>query len=86
MDALLVADSYLYLECELFKIIDGFDENSIITGKIKKAFAHNNYLCISEQDEQQHIKNNPLLAYIAFGRFAKIEQTYNFPFPKDFKR
>jgi len=86
MDALMVADSYLYLECELFKIIDGFDENSIITGKIQKAFAHNDYLRISEQDEQQHIKNNPLLAYIAFGRFARIEQTYNFPFPKDFKR
>lgn len=86
MDALLLADSYLYLECQLFKIIDGFDENSIITGKIKKAFAHNNYLRISDQDEQEQIKNNPLLAYIALGRFAKIEQTFNFPFPKDFKR
>ncbi len=86
MDALMVADSYLYLECELFKIIDGFDENSIITGKINKAFAQHNYLRISEQDEQQQLCDNPLLAYIAYGRFAKIEQTYNFPFPKDFKR
>ncbi len=25
MDALMVANSYLYLECKLFKIIDGFD-------------------------------------------------------------
>ena len=86
MDALMVANSYLYLECELFKIIDGFDENSIITGKINKALAHRNYLRISEQDEQQQLCDNPLLVYIAYGRFAKIGQTYNFPFPKDFKR
>jgi len=86
IDALMVANSYLYLECELFKIIDGFDENSIITGKIKKAFAKNNYLRISERDEQQQLKDNPLLVYVAYGRFARIEQTYNFPFPRDFKR
>lgn len=86
MDAPLVKNAYLYLECELFKIIDGFDENSIITGKIKKAYVDNDYLRLSEKDEQQQIKDNPLLVYIANGRFAKIEETYNFPFPKDFKR
>lgn len=85
-DALMVADSYLFLECELYKIIEGFDQNCLITGKIVRAVANKNYVRISELDEQQQIKNNPLLAYIAYGRFAKIEQTYNFPFPKDFKR
>ena len=85
-DALMVADSYLFLECELYKIIDGFDENCLITGKIIRAVANKNYVRISELDEQEQIKNHPLLAYIAYGRFAKIEQTYNFPFPKDFKR
>ncbi|MAU16935.1 MAG: hypothetical protein CMH46_15515 [Muricauda sp.] len=86
MDAPLVQDAYLYLECELFKIIDGFGENSIITGKIKSAYVHKDYIRISEKDEQEQLKNNPLLAYIAHGRFAKIGETYNFPFPKDFKR
>jgi len=86
VDALLVANSYLYLECELFKIIDGFDQNSIITGRINKAFAANNYLRVSEHDEQQQLKDNPLLVYIAYGRFARIDETFNFPFPKDFKR
>lgn len=85
-DALMVADSYLFLECELYKIIDGFDENCLITGKIIRAAANKNYIRISELDEQEQIKNHPLLAYIAYGRFAKIEHTYNFPFPKDFKR
>jgi flavin reductase (DIM6/NTAB) family NADH-FMN oxidoreductase RutF len=86
VDALLLTNSYLYLECELFKIIDGFDQNSIITGKIIKAYAEKDYIRISELDEQEQIKNNPLLAYIANGRFATISQTFNFPFPKDFKR
>jgi len=86
MDAIMIADSYLYLECDLFKIIDGFDENSFITGIIKKAFADTNYIRYSELDEQEQIKKYPLLAYISNGRFARIEETYNFPFPKDFKR
>ena len=86
IDALMVADCYLYLECQLFKIIDGFGQNSFITGEIIHAVAKTNYIRISELDEQEQIKNNPLLAYIAYGRFAKIEHTYNFPFPKDFKR
>ena len=86
MDALMIANSYLFLECRLFKIIDGFEENSFITGKIERAVAKTNYMRISEQDEQEQILKNPLLAYIAYGRFAKIDQTFNFPFPKDFNR
>ena len=76
----------MYLECELFRIIDGFGENSIIAGKIKEAYVHNDYLRVSERDDQEQLRNNPLLAYIPYGRFAKIDETYNFPFPKDFKR
>ncbi len=86
VDALCIAESYLFLECKLFKIIDGFGENSIITGKIVAAHVDENYLKESEKDEQQQLKENPLLAYIAYGRFAKITETYNFPFPKDFER
>lgn len=86
VDALCIEESYLFLECKLFKIIDGFNENSIITGKIIAAHVDKNYLKESEKDEQQQLKENPLLAYIAYGRFTKITETYNFPFPKNFKR
>lgn len=86
VDALCIAESYLLLECKLFKIIDGFNENSIITGKVTAALVDKNYLKDSETDEQQQLKENPLLAYIAYGRFAEITETYNFPFPKNFKR
>lgn len=86
VDALFIEDSYLYLECKLFKIIDGFNENSIITGKIISAFVDKKYHRVSEKDEQQQLAENPLLAYIADGRFAQITKTFNFPFPKNFKR
>jgi len=86
VNALCIPKSYLLLECKLFKIIDGFKENSIITGKVIAALVDKNYLKDSEKDEQQQLKENPLLAYIAYGRFAKITETYNFPFPKNFKR
>ncbi|MGB5459943.1 MAG: flavin reductase [Eudoraea sp.] len=86
MDAPILADAYFYLECGLHKIIDGFDDYSIITGKIKSAYAHRNYIKASEMDEQDQISKNPLLVYIAPGRFAKITETIAFPFPKNFKR
>lgn len=85
-DTLFLEDSYLRLECSLFKIIDGFDDNSIITGKISAAFVNSNYLRISDLDEQEQLYKHPLLAYVADGRFAKISETFNFPFPKDFMK
>jgi flavin reductase (DIM6/NTAB) family NADH-FMN oxidoreductase RutF len=78
VDALCIAESYLFLECELFKIIDGFNENVIITGKIIAAYIDKNYLKDSERDEQQQLKENPLLAYISYGRFAEISETFHF--------
>ncbi|MCP4976273.1 MAG: flavin reductase [Maribacter sp.] len=86
MDAPMIKDAYLYFECVLYKIIDGFDDYCIITGTIKAVHVHKDYLRVSEKDEQEQLHENPLLAYIATGRFAKISDTYSFPFPKDFKR
>lgn len=86
VDAPLLKNAYLYLECELFKIIDGFDDSSIITGAIKAAHVHHDYLRMTEKDESEQLHRHHLLAYIAQGRFAKITDTYTFPFPKDFKK
>jgi flavin reductase (DIM6/NTAB) family NADH-FMN oxidoreductase RutF len=86
IDALYIKGSYLLLECKLDKIVDGFGENGIIIGKIIAAHVDKNYLKVSDKDEQVQIQEYPLLAYISKGRFAKITETYNFPFPKNFKR
>ena len=81
-----IAGAYFYLECELFRIIDGFDDYSLITGIVKAAHVDRDYLKVSEVDEREQLANHPLLAYVAQGRFTKISETFNFPFPKDFKR
>ncbi|NNL15927.1 MAG: flavin reductase [Flavobacteriaceae bacterium] len=86
IDALLLKDAYLFFECELYKIIDGFNDYSIITGRIIDAFVNKDYLKVTDKDIQDQINERPLLAYIANGRFAKIKKTYKFPFPKGFKK
>ena len=85
-DTLIMEGAYVRLECKLHKIIDGFDENSLITGKIISAQVHPEYLRVSEKDESTQLSENPLLAYVADGRFAEVKQTYNFPYPKNFCR
>lgn len=86
IDAPLMADAYVHLECELLKIIDGFDTNSLITGKIVAASVDEDYLRISERDEQEQIDKNPLLAYLADGRYTTVRESFNFPYPKNFMR
>lgn len=86
VDALFLDQAYLMLECKHFRTIDGFGTNSLITGKILHAFVHPEYLKGSEHDEQQLLHEHPLLAYVAEGRFARVGETYKFPFPKGFKR
>ena len=82
IDALFVKEAYLYLECELVKIVDGFGEFSLIAGKITGAYVNNDSLRISEGDDQHMIHQAPLLAYLPYGRFATIKDTFAFPYPQ----
>jgi flavin reductase (DIM6/NTAB) family NADH-FMN oxidoreductase RutF len=86
IDGLFVADGYIYLECSLHKIVEGFGRNSLITGHIIAAYVHEDAYRTSEQDDAELINEAPLLAYLEPGRFGRIDQTFAFPFPKDFKR
>lgn len=85
IDALFVENSYLYLECELLKIVDGFGDYSLIAGKITGAYIESDSLKISEGDDQKMIYEVPMLAYLQHGRFARIQDTYAFPFPEGFQ-
>ena len=86
IDGPFVRDGYVFLECSLDRIIDGFGRNSLIIGQIIAAHVHPDALRESERDEGELIFEMPLLAYIEPGRFARISETYAFPFPRDFKR
>ena len=81
-----IKEAYVFFECRHFKTIDGFGENCLITGEIIAARADPAFLRAYEMDDQELIHDAPLLAYLAPGRFATIERSTAFPFPKDMKK
>ena len=85
IDALFLEDAYLLLECELDRIVDGFGRYSLIAGRIVRAVVDESAKRHSDKDEQELIYNNPLLAFLPYGRFAEIRETIAFPYPKEFK-
>lgn len=86
VDGILVKGCYLFLECKLHSIVDGFGPNSLIIGSVVAAAAHEDALRAAERDEAEQIYQFPLLAYLSPGRLAEIRQSTAFPFPKGFSR
>ena len=64
--------------------IDGFGDNSLITGVIVGAHEDEEALRLSNDGDLIH--RTPLPAYLSPGRFANIQDRYAFPFPADFKQ
>lgn len=86
VDGVLVQGASLHLECRLHSIIDGFGINSLIAGTIVAAQASAAALRSAELDDQDVLRDSPLLAYVAPGRFAQIDASSSFPFPAGFRR
>jgi flavin reductase (DIM6/NTAB) family NADH-FMN oxidoreductase RutF len=86
VDCPIVKDGYLYLECELDRLVDGFGVNSLVVGRIVAARIDPDYLRAMERDDQDVIFNGPLLGYLSPGRFAVIRESYSFPIPKGMKK
>ena len=86
VDGVFLEDGYLFLECRLDKVLDGFSLNSLIVGRIVAAHIHPDALRSADRDDQDLIYQSPLLAYLSPGRYATVKESYAFPFPADFKR
>jgi flavin reductase (DIM6/NTAB) family NADH-FMN oxidoreductase RutF len=86
VDGVLVEGAALHLECELERIVDGFDGASLVVGQVVAAAAREEMLRSGEVDDGDLVRGAPLLAYISPGRFATVEDTLAFPFPIDFRR
>lgn len=86
VDGELVADSYLFLECELDRIIDGFGANSLVCGRIVAAHARTEAIRREDRDDNEVVSGQPLLVYLNPGRYARIETSYAFPFPEGMTR
>ena len=85
VDGVLVEDAYLWLECRVEQIIDGFGENSLIVGEVVAAHVDERALRGADADDGDVIHASPLLAYLSPGRFAAVEDSYSFPFPVNFR-
>ncbi|MDH3588224.1 MAG: flavin reductase [Gammaproteobacteria bacterium] len=81
-----LANSYLWLECSLDRIIPDFGENGLIAGRIVAAHAAQDALIHSDMGSDAQLRDAPLFAYIHPGRFAVIDSSFSFPFPSGMKK
>jgi flavin reductase (DIM6/NTAB) family NADH-FMN oxidoreductase RutF len=81
VDGVLLEGGYMFLECELDRIIDGFGVNSLIIGRIVAARVAADSERVHEGGDQAMVYNSPILAYLHPGRFATIDKSLSFPFP-----
>ena len=86
IDGVFLKDSYLFLECRLDRIVDGFGDNSLIAGRVVAAQVCESALRTYDKDDQDVFQKSPLMAYLPPGRYASIDHTFSFPFPKGFTR
>ena len=81
-----LADGYLFLECELERVVDGFGENSLVAGRVVAAQVRADALRRADGADAERIAQAPLLSYLHPGRYAEIAETHSFPFPAGFTR
>jgi len=86
VDGVLVEGGTVFLECELDRIVDGFDVNSLIVGRVVAARVDERAERSPDHDDQAVVHDVPLLAYLHPGRFATIENSLSFPFPAGMKK
>ena len=82
----LLRDGYLYLECELDRIIDGFGQNSLIAGRVVSALVSDASLRGEDRDDQDLLQQAPILAYLPPGRYAIVDSSKSFPFPAGMRK
>lgn len=82
----LVEGCSLWLECELERVVDGFGVNSLLAGRVVAAQAEEAILRETDRDDGELLLREPLLAYLAPGRFAEVGASQGFPFHAGFCR
>jgi flavin reductase (DIM6/NTAB) family NADH-FMN oxidoreductase RutF len=82
----LLAHSYLFLECETDRAVDGLGENSLVIGRVVAAHVAPDALRTRERHGQDVLDAAPLLAFLYPDRFARIERSFSFPYPVGFTR
>lgn len=86
IDGIFLEDAYLFFECELDRRVDDLGENSLLIGEITAVHVQKDALRVSEQEDGEVIRQNPLLAYLHPDRYTSIDETSAFPFPAGFEK
>ena len=86
IDGVFLADSYLFLECRLDRIVDGFGDFSLIAGRIEELHVAADSLRDPDVDDGDLIRENAVLAFLAPDRYARIEDSLSFPFHEGMRR
>ncbi len=86
VEADLVEGGYLFFECALDRVLEGFGNSVLIIGKVLAAHAAPDALRAADRDDNDLVREVPLLAYLHPGRFASIDASQGFPLPQGFQR
>jgi len=84
VDGVFLRDGYLFLECELERIVDGFGRNSLVAGRVVAAEVAGDALRASERPGDAVVRHTRPLVYLSPGRFAVPGESHAFPFPAGF--
>jgi flavin reductase (DIM6/NTAB) family NADH-FMN oxidoreductase RutF len=86
VDGVLLEEAYVHLECETDRVIDGFGDNSLITGRVVETLVTEDAIRRADKDDKQLIFHAPLLAYLPPGRYAEVSHSFAFPFHEGMTR
>lgn len=85
VDGVLVHGCYLFLECELERLVP-FGDEALVVGRIVAASAREEAVRSADRDDTELLHRLAPLAYVSPGRFASVAETHSFPFPAAFSR
>lgn len=86
VDGLLLDGSYLHLECELDRTVEGLGANSLVIGRVVAAAVAEIALRSPDRDDADLLRAAPPLVYLPPGRIGVPAETRSFPFPQGMKR
>lgn len=86
VDGVLVHGCYLFLECELDRLVGLDDDAALVIGRVVAASAREDAIRDPDRDDAELLRHVSPLVYLSPSRFASVEDTHTFPFPASFRR
>ncbi|HEY8193100.1 MAG TPA: flavin reductase [Gaiellaceae bacterium] len=85
VDGALVHGCYLFLECELERLVP-FGVDALVVGRIVAAAAREDALRDPDREDEEILRRLAPIAYVSPARFTAVSESRSFPFPTHFSR